>query len=86
MPKLLAAAFHEVISVNTLAESFRSDWNQLFAGTTAAHCAKCGRQFAVFFPASDDPQNSEYLKRIEAMIADDCREGKHVQQISLGIG
>ena len=33
MAKRLAAAFHEAISVQSLAELFRSDWNQLFVGS-----------------------------------------------------
>jgi hypothetical protein len=86
MARLLAVAFHEAISVNKLDELFRSDLNQLFAGTTAAHCPKCRRQFAVFFPSSDDPQNVDYLKTIEEMIANDCRDGKHVAEIGLTFG
>jgi hypothetical protein len=83
MARLVAVAFHEVVSVQRLEELFRSDWNQLFAGTTASHCPKCRRQFAVFFPASDDPQNLDYLKTIEEMLANDCRDGKHIAEISL---
>jgi hypothetical protein len=86
MPKLLATAFHEAISVQRLADLFQSDWNQLFAGTTVGHCAKCGRQFAIFFPSSDNPKNLDYLKQIEEMIANDCREGKHVAEIRLTFG
>lgn len=86
MSKLLAAAFHESVSVQALSDLFKSDLNQLFAGTTAGHCARCGQQFAVFFPSSDDPKNLEYLKQIEDMIAKDCRDGKHVVEIKLQIG
>jgi hypothetical protein len=64
VPKLLAAAFHEAVSVQRLAELFRSDWNQLFAGTTVGHCPKCRQQFAVFFSSSDDPKNLDYLKQM----------------------
>lgn len=83
MARLLATAFHEAISVQRLADLFRSDWNQLFAGTTVGHCQKCGRQFAVFFQSSDDPQNLDYLKQIEEMIGKDCREAKHIEEIRL---
>jgi len=86
MPKLLAAALHEAVSVQALSDLFKSDLNQLFAGTTAGHCPKCGQQFAIFFLSSDDPKNLEYLKQIEDMIAKDCREGKHVAEVKLQIG
>jgi hypothetical protein len=59
--RLLAIAFHEAVSVEKLAAVFRSEINQLFGGTTAAHCPSCRRQFAVFFPQSDDPENVKYL-------------------------
>lgn len=86
MSRLLAAAFHEAVSVGKLAELFKSDSAQLFAGTTAAHCPKCRAQFAVFFPSSDDPENFAYLKQVEGMLAADCRDGKHVSEISLTLG
>jgi hypothetical protein len=86
MPKLLATAFHEAVSVDKLADLFRSDWNQLFAGTTVGHCPKCRRQFAIFFPSSDDAHNLDYLKQIEEMIGKDCCEGKHVAEIRLTFG
>jgi hypothetical protein len=81
MGKLLAVAFHESVSVKKLEEIFRSDWNSLFGGTTAAHCPKCRGQFAVFFQGSDDPQNPEYLKTLEAMMGNDCKDGKHSQEL-----
>jgi hypothetical protein len=86
MARLLAIGFHEAVSVEKLAELFRSDMNQLFAGTTAAHCPTCRRQFAVFFPQSDDPENIRYLAKIEELIASDCRDGKHSVEISLTWG
>jgi len=86
MSKLLARAFHEAVSVEKLGELYKSDSAQLFGGTTVGHCPKCRRQFAVFFPASDDPHNLDYLKQIEKMIGDDCREEKHVAEISLTFG
>jgi len=86
MSRLQAIAFHEAVSAQKIEELFRSDWNQLFAGVTAGHCPKCGRQFAVFFPSSDDPQNLDYLQTIEGMIANDCRDGKHVAEIRLTFG
>lgn len=84
--RLLAIAFHEAISVEKLGELFRSDLNQLFAGTTAAHCRTCGRQFAVFFPNSDDPENMDFLVAIEERIAADCQDGRHSAEISLTRG
>jgi hypothetical protein len=85
MARLLAAAFQEVVSVKKLEELFRSNWNGLFAGTTAAHCPKCHGQFAVFFPSPDDPENLDYLKRLEQMMADNCRRRKHVQEFYLEV-
>jgi hypothetical protein len=82
---LRAAAFHETISRTRLDELFRSEMNQLFAGTTAGHCSKCGAQFAVFFPASNDPNNLEYLATIEQRISDDCKDGKHVAEVLLKV-
>ena len=83
MARLLAIAFHEAISVPRLEELFRSEWNQLFAGTTAAHCKICGRQFAVFFPQAEDPDNLNYLMFVEERIAANCSDGKHASEISL---
>ncbi len=80
---LRAAAFHEAISRARLDELFRSERNQLFAGTTAGHCAKCGAQFAVFFPTDNDPENLNYLETIKQRISDDCNEGRHVAEILL---
>ncbi len=74
---LRATAFHEAISVERLDELFRSDWNQLFAGTTAAQCPQCGARFAVFFQDAGDRDNGEYLAQMEKMISDDCNSGKH---------
>lgn len=86
MTKLLAIAFHESVSVAKLAQLFTSELNQLFAGTTAAHCRVCGMQFAVFFPASDDPENGKYLADIEKLIQQDCEHGAHHEEISLTFG
>jgi hypothetical protein len=86
MSTLLAAAFHESVSVAKLDELFRSDWNSLFGGTTAGHCPKCRCQFAVFFQASDDPQNLEYLKSLEGMMSQDCRDGTHTRELYLNQG
>ena len=86
MARLLAIAFHEAVSVEKLATVFSSEINQLFGGTTAAHCPSCRRQFAVFFPQSDDPENVNYLAEIEKLIAGDCRDGKHSAEISLTWG
>jgi hypothetical protein len=86
MSKLLAAAFHESVSVAKLAELFRSDWNSLFGGTTAAHCPKCRCQFAVFFQASDDPKNLEYLKTLGEIMSRDCRKGTHTRELYLDWG
>jgi hypothetical protein len=83
MAKLLAIAFHEAVSVERLEQLFKSEQNQLFAGTTAAHCKVCGRQFAVFFPQSDDPENMKYLTEIKNRIERDCRDSKHSAEISL---
>lgn len=80
---LRAAAFHETISRKRLDELFRSDANQLFGGNTAGHCPQCGAQFAVFFPASDDPKNLEYLDTIQREISKDCKAGKHAMEILL---
>jgi hypothetical protein len=74
---LRATAFHEAISVTALEELFKADANVLFAGTLATKCPRCGLRFAVFFPAKDDPQNDEYRKQVETMIANDCNHGKH---------
>jgi hypothetical protein len=86
MARLLAIGSHEAVSVEKLAELFRSEMNQLFAGTTAAHCPICRGQFAVFFPQSDDPENAKYLGQIEKLIAGECREGNHSAEISLTWG
>lgn len=83
MPKVLAISFHESISVKRLEQLFKSEQNQLFAGTTAAHCKKCGAQFPVFFPQSDDHDNMTNLATIENRITDDCRGGKHTEEIIL---
>jgi hypothetical protein len=86
MPKLLAVAFHEAISVQRMAELFKTDWNQLFAGNTVGHCPKCRNQFAIFLPSSDDPKNFDYVKQIEEIIGNDCRAGKHVAEVRLTQG
>ncbi len=83
MGRLLAAAFHQAVSVQRLEALFRSDWNSLFAGTTAAHCPKCHGQFAVFFQSSDDPKNLEYMNTLKDLIAEDCRNGKHSLEFRL---
>lgn len=75
-----AIAFHESVSAKKLEELFRSDWHQLFAGTTVGHCKRCGGQFAIFFPSGDDKDNTRYLFDLEKMISDDCREGRHIAE------
>ena len=72
-----AIALHESVSIGKLAELFKPDIVQLFAGSTAAHCEKCGAQYAVFLPHLDDSQNFYYVKEIEKLIARDCENGKH---------
>lgn len=74
---LRAIAFHEAISVKKLEEIFKADPNALFGGTLAGACSKCKAKFAVFFPAKDDPHNSEYLAQLNEVIAKDCRGGRH---------
>ena len=86
MARLLAIAFHEAVSVEKLSELFRSDTNQLFAGTAAVQCPSCRRRFAVFFPQLDDPDNVSYLGRIEELVAVDCQDGKHSAEVSLSFG
>jgi nucleosome binding factor SPN SPT16 subunit len=86
MGRLLAIAFHEAVSVERLDQLFRSETNQLFAATIAAHCRNCGRQFAVFFPNSEDPDNMDFLIAIEERIAADCKDGSHSAEISLARG
>lgn len=82
---LRPAAFHDSISRARLDELFRSERNQLFAGTTAGHCSKCGAQFSVFFPADNDPENLNYLTTIEQRISDDCNDGVHTPEILLNV-
>lgn len=74
---LRAIAFHESVSVKKLEELFKSEWNQLFAGTTVAHCKKCGEQFAVFLPTSDDAENGPYVAQLEKRISEGCNNKKH---------
>jgi hypothetical protein len=81
MARLLAVAFHESISRQRFDELFASPHNQLFAVTSAAHCGTCGTQFAVFFPASDDPDNGKCLANIEYLITKDCKAGEHSPEI-----
>jgi hypothetical protein len=83
MARLLAAAFHESVSVQRLEALFRSDWNGLFAGATAMRCPQCRGAFGVFFQSSDDPKNLEYLKTLEDLIAKDCRAGMHSLEFRL---
>lgn len=73
-------AFYESVSVDRLDELFRSDWNQLFAGTTATCCTKCGARFAVFFQDADGRDNGEYPAEIQGMISEDCWAGKHTPE------
>jgi hypothetical protein len=73
-----AIAFHEAISYEKLEEIFKADENVLFGGSLAGACSKCKLKFGVFFPAKDDPQNPEYLARLNEMIANDCKRGKHL--------
>ena len=80
---LRSAALHESISRHRLDELFKTDAVSLFVGTTAGHCAKCGAQFAVFFPAADDPDNLKYLETIQKKISDDCNAGKHAVEVLL---
>ena len=75
---LVAIAFHESVSVNKLEELFKSEWHQLFAATTVAHCKKCGTSYAVFLPKSDDPQNGPYIAELESRISKGCDKGKHL--------
>lgn len=77
---LRAIAFHEAISVAKLAHLFEADVNQLFGGTLAAKCPNCGLGFAVFFPAYDDPENGNHVAKLQRLIADDCKDGKHLAE------
>jgi hypothetical protein len=74
---LRAIAFHEAISVQKLEEIFNADANVLFGGTLRAKCPTCGLKFAVFFPAYDDPENQDYLAKLQGLIASDCKDGRH---------
>ena len=79
---LLAAAFHDSVSVKWLTELFHHPANQLFAGTTALECQGCQHRFAVFFASKDDPRNEEYLKRLVEIISrEDCP--KHAPEVFL---
>jgi hypothetical protein len=60
-----------------LEEIFKSDVNAVFGGSLAGACPKCGLKFGVFFPAKDDPENPQYLARLNEMIENDCVGGKH---------
>jgi hypothetical protein len=81
MARVLVVAFHESISRQRLDELFASPHNQLFFVTSAAHCGTCGRQFAVFFPASDDRENGKCLANMEYLITKDCKAGEHSPEI-----
>ena len=81
-----AIGFHESISVDRLAELFRSDLNQLFATSTVAHCKKCAKPYAVFLQQIDDPENGPYIAEIERVISNGCEGGTHdVLEIRLEI-
>jgi len=81
---LRAIAFHESISTEKLEKLFRSEWNQLFAATTFAHCPTCKVLYAVYLPNTDDKNNLDYLGDLEKEIAKDCSKGKHsLQEIRL---
>jgi hypothetical protein len=77
---LRAIAFHEAISYEKLEEIFKADHHALFGGSLAGACSRCNLKFGVFFPAKDDPQNSEHLARLNEMIANDCKGGKHLAE------
>ncbi len=74
---LRAIGFHESVSVEKLGEIFKHDASALFGGTLDAKCSTCDLKFAVFFPAYDDPENPNYLAKLQALIASDCQDGKH---------
>jgi hypothetical protein len=74
---LKAIAFHESVSLGKLQELFRSEWNQLFAATTFAHCKKCRALYGVFLPQIDDPQNGPYVADLETRISENCDNGRH---------
>jgi len=63
--------------VDRLEKLFKSDSNQLFAGSTFAHCPRCKTLYAVFLPSIDDKKNLEYVFDLEKRIAEDCNNGKH---------
>ena len=67
----------ESISVGKLDELLKSDMNQLFGGTTAAHCKTYKAQFAVVFPNKDDKGNINYRHELEKRITADCNPRAH---------
>jgi hypothetical protein len=80
---LRAVAFHEAISYDKLEEIFKADANAVFGGSLAGACSKCKLRFGVFFPSKDDLQNPQYLARLNELIANDCKSGKHRGEYSL---
>lgn len=80
---LRAIAFHGAIAGEKLEELYRSEYNQLFSGTTGANCPKCGRHFAIFLVNSDDSANATYLEELEKRISEDCDQGNHKAEYAL---
>jgi hypothetical protein len=79
-----AIAFHEVVAMDKIREFFKSPESQQESETQAATCAKCNLAFAIVLTAKDDPRNSEYLRSLNSMIADDCIAGHHKEEYIFG--
>jgi hypothetical protein len=78
-----AIAFHESLAIEKLHEYFSSPESQQQSETRQGTCVRCNLAFSIVVVVKSDPRNTEYIGRLNSIIADDCIGGLHQDEYVL---
>ena len=77
------SAFHGAAMLEKLKGLFSPPSNRVFDETLRTECVICHATFAIFLHDRDDPRNATYVGQVNKLIAEDCNEGKHSEELTV---
>jgi hypothetical protein len=80
---ICVSAFHESVMTDKLKGLFSPPTDRLFDETLRTQCVKCQATFALFIHDRVNARNASYVTKLNALITEDCNEGKHSEELSV---
>lgn len=72
-----AIAFHELVALEKVRALFDSPESRKASESRQGNCPRCRLAFVIVLILHSDPRNEEYVRRLNALIAQDCVSGYH---------